>query len=301
MNRASLLLILFCSATLLLGQPALPQPHSTTIAPHPDHPAESREYLLELIHHLYLWYHDESFFPPGEVLEELEVYFRTTERPLDPGDNSQFGELYFPATQMLVELKRSDYHIAEIDHPVKDASFKIRRVERVAKVPAPREDYQITTIPRAELRDWFSNHAHQAPPMAENLSVRIRDTLLHHQFQEQWDEDVVHIFYLAPLSNVSNDIWILHENTKQLLQFSADMDIDDPATWGELSLRLKFHQLDPGRILTPDRDRGGEGELSKDFVGRALFNCVVLGNRIEVLPESIQEFLDNRSATADTK
>lgn len=257
----------------------------------PDHPAETRENLLEVVHHIYLWYYDQSFFPAGQEISELRVYFRTVDRPLDPGDRSQFGELWFPGIQLLVELKRSDYHIEEINQPVRDEFFKIRRVDRVAEAPVPLTEYRTTVLSREELRDWFSTKSHSAPPMAQQLRERLRDTLLEHQFDEQWDEDAVHIFYTSPISPVSNDIWVLHENTNQLLQFSADMDISDPSTWENLSLRLKFHQLDPNLILTPDRERAGAPELSKDFIGRVLFNCVVLGNRLEVLPEAVREHL----------
>jgi len=297
MKPHSLWTLLLLTATLAAGQsptgPAVP----TTAAHHPDHPAETRENLLEILHHLYLWYYDQAFFPAGQEVTELKIYFRTMDRPLDHGDNSEFGELWVPGIQMLVELKRSDYHIEEIDYLVRDDFFKIRRVDRVASPPAPREDYRTTTISRAELREWFSTKSHAAPPLAPFLRQKLRTTLLEHQFDEQWDETAVHIFYTAPISPVSNDIWVLHENTNQLLQFSADMDISKPATWEKLSLRLRFHQLDPQLILTPDRERGGAPEITKDFVGRVLFNCLVLGNRIEVLPEAVREYLERQKSS----
>ena len=268
----------------------------TTTVPSPDHPGETRERLLEMVHYLFLWHYDQSFFVPGQGVEELQVYFRTVKRTLDPGDNSTFGELWFPATNMFVELKRSDYLIKETDYHVRDRHFKIRRVDRLAGPPAPLDEYRKTVLSRAELHDWFQAHSHRAPPLPQTLRFRLRDTLLENQFQTHWDTESVHIFHIAPLATVSNDVWILHENTNQLLQFSADMDVSDPATWEQLSLRLKFHQLDPRLILTPDRERGGEAELSKDFIGRVLFNCVVLGNRIEIMPAEIQTFLDHKTA-----
>lgn len=289
---------LMATPSLLTGQPTSPPAQPVTAAHHPDHPAETRENLLEIVHHLYLWYYDQSFFPAGQELNELEVHFRTVERPLDAGDNSQFGELYFPAIELLVELKRSDYHITEINHPVRDAFFKIRRVQRAAAPPAPLADYRTTVLLRDELKEWFSTKSHAAPPLADQLRAQIRKTLLKHQFDKDWDDQAVHIFYTAPLSPVSNDIWILHENTNQLLQFSADMDVSQSATWENLSLRLKFHQLDPNLILTPDRERTEANELNKDFIGRVLFNCVVLGHRIEVLPDAVQQFHDQKAAAA---
>ncbi len=293
MKTSLLFLVSFLagSLNLLTAQPA-------TTAHNPDHPAETRENLLEVVHHLYLWYYDQSFFPPGEELSELKVYFRTVERTLDAGDNSEFGELFFPAIQMLVELKRSNYHIDEIDHAVRDEFFKIRRVQRATTAPVSLDEYRTTVVNRDELREWFSTKSHAAPPLADALREQLRDTLLKHQFDQQWDDTAVHIFYTSPLSPVSNDIWVLHENTNQLLQFSADMDVSDHATWDKLDLRLKFHQLDPNLILVPDRERTEANELNKDFIGRALFNCVVLGNRIEVLPEAVQAFLERERAPA---
>lgn len=293
--KFSLLLLVAVLSAGAIRSPAQP----TTTVHNPDHPAETRENLLEVIHHLYLWYYDQSFFPPGEELIELEVYFRTVERPLDAGDESEFGELFFPAIQMLVELKRSNYHIEEIDHAVRDEFFKIRRVQRAATAPVPLDEYRTTVVNRDELREWFSTKCHAAPPLADALRQRLRDTLLKHQFDQQWDDASVHIFYVSPLSPVSNDIWVLHENTNQLLQFSADMDVRHHRTWDKLNLRLKFHQLDPNLVLTPDRERTEANELNKDFIGRALFNCVVLGNRIEVLPEAVQTFLDQEREQAE--
>lgn len=290
--------LLLLVAVLSTGANRAPAQPTTTVH-NPDHPAETRENLLEVIHHLYLWYYDQSFFPPGEALSELEVYFRTVERPLDAGDESEFGELFFPAIQMLVELKRSDYHIDEIDHAVRDEFFKVRRVQRAATAPVPLDEYRTTVVNRDELREWFSTKSHAAPPLADALRRRLRDTLLKHQFDQQWDDASVHIFYVSPLSPVSNDIWVLHENTNQLLQFSADMDVSHHHTWDKLNLRLKFHQLDPNLILTPDRERTEANELNKDFIGRALFNCVVLGNRIEVLPKAVQTFLDQEREQAE--
>jgi len=41
--------------------------------------------------------------------------------------------------------------------------------------------------------------------------------------------------------------------------------------------------------------REGYVTLSKDFVGRALFNCVVLGKRIEMSPEAAKKLLEEKA------
>ncbi|MBT5901006.1 MAG: hypothetical protein HOH58_02735 [Opitutaceae bacterium] len=233
--------------------------------------------------------------PPGTESTEAKVYFRTLNRSLDADDRSVFAELYLPDVQFLVELKRSDYHIPEIDLQVRDSVYKIRRVDRVASPPAPLTDYRITTLTRDELKKWFSTKSHGAPPLHEFLNNRLRDSLLFHQFDEHWDKDTVHIFYVSPLSPVSNDIWVLHENTNQLLQFSADMDVSNPETWAKTPMRPCLHPLEPALFLNPHRDRGEQPEFSKDFIGRALFNCVVLGNRIEILPDDVETYHEQNS------
>ena len=256
-----------------------------TVEHDPAHPAESRENLLDIIHHLYLWYHDQSFFEPDSEIDEITVFFRTITRQLDADDHSQFAEIYFPEIELLVELKRSDYYLSEVDLRVQDKFFKIRRVERVRHLPAALKNHRQTTVNLGELRNWLAARAHRAPPLDDLMRERIRESLLDHQREEIKDASVAHVFYVSPFSAVSNEIWVLHQNTNHLLHFSADMDLSDPQRWNQFHLRLRIHSLDPS----------GRAELSKDFIGRALFNCVVLGNRIDVSPEQIQPLL-NRAA-----
>lgn len=263
-----------------------------------DHPMRSEQHLLEILYHTFLWHYDRSYLPTDLRKGDLEIWFRRVTRELDAGDQSKFAELWIPDIQMVIDLKRSDYRIEELGLAVKDDHFKVRRVVREHAPPAPLAAYQRHVIPHARVREWITANLRTAAPLAPTLAKRLRETLLDFDLGREPDLTVTHVFHLAPISPASDDLWAFHENTRQLLLFSSDMDLSNEAYWESTPITLEVFNLAPEVILAADAGAAGTATLSKDFVGRALFNCVVLGERVTVSPERARQLLDEKRQRA---
>ena len=259
-----------------------------------DHPMRSEQHLFEILYYAFLWHYDRSYLLTDQRKGDLEIFFRPVPRELDAGDQSKFAELWIPDIHMVIDLKRSDYRIEELGLAVKDDHFKIRRVVREETPPAPLSSYQHYDIPHAKVRDWITLNLRTAGPLAPTLAKRLRETLLDFDLGREPDVTVTHVFHLAPISPASDDLWVFHENKKQLLLFSSDMDLSNEAYWESTPITLEVYNLAPEVILAADASAAGSNTLSKDFVGRALFNCVVLGERIEVSPERAKQLLEEK-------
>ena len=160
--------------------------------------------------------------------------------------------------------------------------------------PAPLSSYQRHAVPHAKVRDWITLNLRTAGPLAPTLAKRLRETMLDFDLGREPDVTVTHVFHLAPISPASDDLWVFHENKKQFLLFSSDMDLSNEAYWESTPITLEVYNLAPEVILAADASAAGTNTLSKDFVGRALFNCVVLGERIEVSPERAKQLLEEK-------
>jgi hypothetical protein len=263
-----------------------------------DNPMRSEQHLFEILYHAFLWHYDRSYLLTDQRQGDLEIYFRPVTRELDPGDQSHFAELWIPDIHMVIDLKRSNYRIEELGLAVKDDHFKIRRVVRENAPPAPLSSYQHYAIPHARVREWITANLRTAGPLAPTLAKRLRETLLNFDSGREPDLTVTHVFHLAPISPASDDLWVFHENSKQLLLFSSDMDLSNEANWESTPITLKVYSLAPEVILATDGGGASSTTLSKDFVGRALFNCVVLGERIAVSPETAKKLLEEKKQRA---
>jgi hypothetical protein len=257
----------------------------------------SEQHLFEILYHAFLWHYDRSYLLTDQRKGDLEIYYRPVQRELDAGDKSKFAELWIPDIHMLIDLKRADYRIEELGLDAKDDHFKVRRVVREDAPPAPLSAYQLHAIPHAKVREWITANLKTGAPLAPTLRKRLRETLLDSDPGREPDLTVAHVFHVAPISPASDDLWVFHENKKQLLLFSSDMDLSNEAYWESTPIELKVFSLAPEVVLSPD-GAAGTATLSKDFVGRALFNCVVLGERITVSAEDAKKLLEEKKQRA---
>ena len=90
------------------------------------------------------------------------------------------------------------------------------------------------------------------------------------------------VFYGAPLSRVSNDLWVFWENARRLIKFSSDADYESEAFWLLGPLNLEVFDLDRDVVVTQEEIEGGAMAVTKDWAGRTLFNCIVLGRKLVV-------------------
>ena len=101
-------------------------------------PLLQKQFVLDVVQHVYRWHFDQSYILESGKPDILEVWARPLHPRLDAGDRSEFAELWIPAVNLRVELKRSDYNVPEMNLEIVDRSFKVKRVIRQLRPPASR-------------------------------------------------------------------------------------------------------------------------------------------------------------------
>jgi hypothetical protein len=257
-----------------------------------------KEYLFEVARHLYRWYLDETDF--GKLVDKPDVVFWVRERmermpKLDPGDKSRFGEIVVPDLNVRVTVKKADYTIEELGVVVKHDTFKVINVAR-GGLPADSAGYKVVTTSYQAMRDY----AHRTRTLArfpdEALLMRLRlcareRISKHLESHEEGglesrigtldelksQEQVVH---LSPLSNVTNELWVFWETGRMLIQFNSDMDLENTGLWDHDELVVKLYNIDQQTVVSLDEVAGSNAYMTRDRVGRVLFNCIILGRRL---------------------
>ena len=243
--------------------------------------------LCALAQHLYRWYMDETDIEKNADSDHMTFLVRPLHPALDPEDRSQLAEVYLPDFNIHVRLKKADYTIPELNTTVRTDGYKIIRVSREEATSS--DGCAVVRIPYAEMRALlFRLRNHAVFPDSE-LSKRLAAALehrLHEDNQANRDrpstgEQVVH---LAPLSPVANEIWVFWETGRLLIRFSSDIDLANPAVWNHENLIVDVYDIDEQVVVSHHETAGSNAYLTRDQVGRALYNCIVLGKRIAVTP-----------------
>jgi hypothetical protein len=224
----------------------------------------------------------------GRIIKNKQfVYWvRQLHPQLDPDDQSLFGEIFVPQLGLRIKVKKADYSIKELQTTVKNQTFKIDEVERVtipASVPA---NCTVVTVDMQEMLDYlFRTRDERDYPdaaLTERMRQAVREELLK-------DGDLTNapageqVAYFSPLSPVANEAWVYWETGHRMLHFASDIDLANPAVWQQESLMVRVFDLDEQVVLVHDEAPGSDRFLTRHEAGRALFNCLVLGQRV-VLP-----------------
>lgn len=252
-------------------------------APAAPPPAELTEptYLYETMRYLYRWYLDEGDAERNAGARAFTFWVRRLEVPLDAGDHSQFAEIGLPELGVTVKVKKTDYAIPELGAEVKSKGFRIVNVARGdAGTRAPRGAAWVK-VPAAELREYLFRTRAQAEfpdaAMRERLRVALREHLGLDPQKRELGEQIVH---LAPLSPVANELWVFWENRKMLIRFASDLDLENPALWQHQTLAVRTYDIETQTVVSLNEAPGSNAFLTRDQVGRALYNCVILGQRL---------------------
>ena len=113
--------------------------------------------------------------------------------------------------------------------------------------------------------------------MFERLRRALREHLGLDPERREAGEQVVHV---APLSPVANELWVYWENKKLLIRFASDVDLENPETWEHQTLGIRTCDVRTQTVVSLDEAAGSNAYLTRDQIGRALFNCLVLGKRL---------------------
>jgi hypothetical protein len=243
--------------------------------------------VYEVIAHLYRWYFDEVDVQRATASGNSNVWLRELHPALDSDDKSKFRELILPGTMVGVLLKKADYKVAELGVHIKSDRFVIARVERLKNLPRNlKNDYQPIILDGKELRDYlFDKRGETVFPdekQLQRLRSSAREELIEH-FKDSGrsakipeNELVIHI---APVSPVANEIWVFWEYGRVLVRFSSDMAFDNEQLWLRSKLNVKIYDIDKQVVVSLQEVPGSNAYLTRDQVGRALYNCIILGRK----------------------
>ena len=250
-------------------------------------PAELMEktYLCEVTRHLYRWYMDEADVereaPPAA---DFAFWVRRAEVPLDAGDRSQLATILLPLLGIEVQVKKADYAIAELDLEVRSRGFRIVNVARVVAPAEPPPGTAVVEVDPADMRDDLFRTRFQAEFPDAAMFERLRRALREHFGLDPEEREAGrHVVHVAPLSPVANELWVFVENKKLLVRFASDVDLENPETWAHQTLGVRTYDVLSQTVVSHNEAPGSNAFLTRDQVGRALYNCIVLGKRIVVV------------------
>ena len=235
-------------------------------------------YLYEVVRHLYRWHLDESDIENVLGDEHLDFQLQRLNVDLDEGDHSVFVQIALPALNITTVVKKADYRIEELDLAVKSEGFKISRVGTFNAEDLSNPVH--VKINMKAMRDYLFKTRNQKIFPDEALTQRLRKALLK-QFESLLDDVKVdqHTTYVAPLSPVANEIWTYWETGRRLIRIASDIDLKNPAVWKHDSLHTKVYDVDQQVVVSLSEVPGSNAYLTRDQVGRALYNCIVLGEK----------------------
>ncbi len=257
-------------------------------APQPPAAVMEKTYLYEVTRYLYRWYLDERDVQPVAGVTELEFRVRALTPDLDAGDRSAFAEITIPLLRCQVLVKKPDYVIEETGMAVKAGGFRIYRVAREDAPDTAPEDAVTVRVAMADLWEYLFRTRGQAEFPEASLVDRLR-TALAGQFREEAAREPVtgiQTVYFAPLAPVANDWWVYWEDRKLLIRFSSDIDLTNPEVWEHERIGVETWNTYRQMVVSTEEAPGSNEFLTRDQIGRALYNCVVLGRRVALPPRT---------------
>lgn len=254
-------------------------------APPLDPALENRDWLMETLLYTYYWYLDDAYFAAHADTPETEIWVRSTEpRARDAEDRSRFGEVWLPAARVLLAVKRSDYHVPELNLVVKSDGYRVRQGSIEVAAPGEPAAWKVIRFNRDEVFAILKSarlHLHVPGPVTKEIVTG----LLRRELQRAGVTGEPQRFFLAARTGVATDVWVYWQNRRVLLQVSGDMDLTDPAAAAHLPLLVRSYNLGSNVVASLLEDDRSNAHITRDRAGRAVFLCVVRGEEILVSPE----------------
>jgi hypothetical protein len=246
-------------------------------------------FQYEILRYVYLWYLDDRFFVNTAEATSFDLWLRPIEpRTRDEGDKSLYAEMWVPAAQIQLRLKLADYPVPELNRQVRSPGFRIVRATPLATAPGARENYTVITLDRqkigAYLKDVRNRSQVPDPALRQRLLAAMRETVKLHP---PADPTVPQVFFLSTVSPVSGDLWILWVNEKTAIRFGGELGADEPDLLSLLPLHTQLFDLKTKVVASLLETEGSTGYITKDWTGRILYQCLVLGERVEVPPDKL--------------
>jgi hypothetical protein len=240
-------------------------------------------YLYEVVRHVYRWHLDENDVDRLAGTQEFPFWVRMLDAPLDKGDHSLRAEIVMPLVGVAVTVKKPDYRIDELNLAVTSGAFRITGVSKIGIPDKPLPEHRVVNVAYAEMRAYLFRTREEATFPDEALTDRLRVAVRKEMgLQPQARTPGRQIAHLAPLSPVANEAWVYLENHKLLVRFASDIDLVNPAVWAHEALMVKTWDVQSQVVVSLDEAAGSNAFMTRDQIGRALYNCIVLGQRLEV-------------------
>ncbi len=276
MNR--IWLSLLCGAALAAGCATRPPATAPT--------AMEVEYISEIIRHLYRWHMDETMLGDTGNFATLAVWGRELRPALDADDHSRFYEVLIPDLLYRIQMKKADYILAELGLRITNHNFKIVSAERLEARPARPAGAEQVVFPRQQILDYlFGTRTNQLFPsdaLLDRMEAAVQaelPTIVSNAHR------TAQTLYLAPLSPVSNDLWLFWETQRMLIKFSSDADLTSETYWANKKLGVRFYDLDDNVVVSLAEVAGSNAFVTRDWAARVLFNCVVHGKKFILEPQ----------------
>ncbi len=246
--------------------------------------------LCEVLRYLYLWYLDEADIESAVKISKMEFQVRSLPVNLDQGDNSQFGEIFIPVWQISLTLKKSDYKIEESEKEIKSNGFKIVRVSRIRD--ENRQSLKSVSLNKnvEEIKEYLTKTRNQAIEFADQKFIERAKKVFRAEIIQlakakglklTEEENVINVSLLSP---VGNELWVFWESGKLLVKFSCDTDISNPAIWDDEKVMFNVYDAYSQVVISLEEAAGSNNFMTRGQIGRALYNCIVLGKRIKLTP-----------------
>ncbi len=271
---------LFCSCR---------SPGRVAPAPAVDPVLMDEDYLREVVRHLYRWYMDEVDVEKEAERDHFVFWLRELNPELDPGDLSRFGEIVIPELDIHVTVKKADYPIEHSERRVKSDLYKI---VNVARYPEPRDrpaEYREVRMSYSALREHLFDTRSDVRYPDDELLKLMREAV-HEELEDEYpllpepEDSFSRTVHISALSPVANEVWVFWEAGRLLLHFSSDLDLEHPETWEDDLPAVRAYEIDEQTVVSLHEAAGSNAYLTRDQVGRALYNCVILGRRLELPP-----------------
>ena len=272
--------------------PALAAPNA--VQPHTDKRAASDLFaefggehaLLQTAAFLYRWVLDENDFKRRDADLQGQLWIRRIQTLTDPNDNSRFLELVFPAMGIAVNLKKTDYRIPELKLDVRSDGYRVVRISRNAYTAGDAGDYYRFDFSPEALNDRLFQERLNAVFPDEALFSRMRERVAREiaDLEVPPAGKVSHTVYFAPVNSVANELWTFWAEGKLLFRFSSDIDFTNAGVWAQDSLNVTVYDAVRQTVVSHEERPGDSRFLTRDQVGRALYNCIVLGRALTLEP-----------------
>ena len=244
-------------------------------------------YLMEIVRHLYRWYLDETDVDKVADYESFPFWIRMRTEKLDENDRSQMAEILLPDVGVSVKVKKANYAIPELNVSVTSATFKITSVSRFSKPDAQPPGFTTVNLGMNEMQEYLFKTRRQPDYPNKLLLDRMHD-VFHKQIESEeitladiQGDSIVHV---SPFSPVANELWVFWESGHMLIHFSSDIDLANPAVWENESLIARIYDLEKQVVVSHHEAPGSNKFITRDQVGRALYNCIVIGKRLDAGP-----------------